>query len=141
MVDLTPVSYPDPIIGGSDWDWKFNFVDDDDATAFDWTVDSWQVTLTIKDRNDQVLAVLANYGSPDGTITLQANGLLVANLPGAFTATMPVTRTYINATDPRVAAWRNRGAYVFDLVAVNLTQGYTLTSVSGSVLVQQPVTA
>lgn len=139
--DMTPVAYPDPIVIGSDWDWKFLFVDDTEVDYFDWMVDDWELTIQLRDRTGQLLATLANFGSPDGTITPLTSGELALNLPGSVTADLPPTRVYINSTDPRIATWRNRGSLFFDLQAVNVTQDYTVTPLSGFVPVQKPVAA
>jgi hypothetical protein len=140
MAEQPSTDYPDQMVTGSDWDWKYLAVDDEDSSDFDWTVDEWEVTVTVKDRDDQVLATLSNVGTPDGTVTLDADGLIRLHLPGAFTAGLTPTRTYINSTEPRAATWRNRGNYFFDVQAVNVTEDYTVTLPSGVITVQQNVT-
>lgn len=136
-----PADYP-IIVAGSTWIWRYLAHDDETFDDFNWTATPgrWQVEAEIRDRDEQLLARLANFGSPAGTITLAADGVVELTLPAAVTATLPWTRTYTNSTDPRVAGWRNRGSHAYDLVAIDTTTSERLVLVHGFVTVQQPVT-
>jgi hypothetical protein len=128
------------VIAGTAFDEVFLILDANTGDYVDWTVGTWHVEAEIHDRTGQLLARLANYGSPDGTITLSAGGLLTLHLDAAVTADLPITRTYINSTDPRVAAWRARGAHVFDLTATETVSGDVSGLVWGQITVNEPVT-
>lgn len=134
-----PVDYV-TIVAGADWDWKQRAIDDDTREDFDWTSGPWHVEAEIRNHNDRLLARLANFGSPDGPITLDAEGMLTFHLDAAVTAGLPITRTYINSTDPRIATWRNRGAHAFDVIATNTSNDTVVPLVSGAATVQQRVT-
>jgi hypothetical protein len=128
------------VIAGTDFDEVYPILDTATGDYVDWTVGTWHVEAEIRDRNEQLLARMANYGTPDGTITLGSGGLLTLHLDASVTAGLPVTRTYTNSTDPRVAAWRARGAHVFDLTATETVSGDVSALVWGQFTVNQPVT-
>jgi hypothetical protein len=127
-------------IAGTDFDEVYWILDTETGEYVDWTDGTWHVEAEIHDRTGQLLARLANYGTHDGTITLGAGGLLTLHLDASVMAGMPVTRTYTNSTDPRVAAWRARGAHVFDLTATETVSGDVSGLVWGQFTVNQPVT-
>lgn len=137
---LPPTVYPDPIVQGADWTWKFLAVDSDDSTDFDWTDETWVFSAAIKDRSGSTLATLGNAGGEEGTISGDADGLLTLSLSSTVTASLPLTRQFSNITDPSIATWRSRGNYFFDLRAVCAALGVDDVLVHGVVTVQEAVT-
>lgn len=118
------------VIAGTDLDEVYDILDRETGDFVDWNDGSWEVEAVIRDRNGEQVARIANFGTRDGEATLLADGRLQLNLPAAVTAELPITRTYTNSTDPRVAAWKHRGALPFELIA---TETVT-TDVSGLVI-------
>lgn len=139
-----PLVYP-TLIAGTDWVFFFRAYDSDNVKQpFNWIADPgrWLVEMEVRDSQTMLLARLANTGTRDGDITLGADGVLACLLPGAFTDTLPLTRVYSLASDPRTFGYTHRGALPFDLIATD-TEADPVErhpQVHGFLTVQQRVT-
>lgn len=140
-----PNFYP-VIVAGTTWHWELPpFIDTATGGWFNWTAEPgrWLLEADLKDRHGQLIARFASAGTRDGDIVGDADGLVSFDMVAASTELLPITRTYINSTDPRVAAWRHRAPLFFDLVVVDTAAGVPTSWVlaAGFVTVQQSLTA
>ena len=125
------------VIAGTDLVETYYLWDDDTGLPVDWTDGTWQVEMELQDRSGQAYARIANFGSRDGDVTL-SDGELTIELTGEATAALPITRTPLNTTDPRVVAYRHRNPLFFTLVATETTSGDVSDLIVGTLVVHQP---
>lgn len=126
------------VIQGTDFEEVYQILDYTTGEWADWSEGTWEIAAEIRDHNEQLLARMANYGSPDGDIILADDGLLTLFLPAAFTATLPISRPYTNSTDVRIAGSRARGAYSFTLIATDTDTDDVSGLITGQFTVLQP---
>jgi len=130
------------VIAGSDLEETYYVWDNETGTWVDWDDGTYEAEMEIRDRNAKRVARIANFGTRDGEAELLSEGRLKINLPGAFTADMPITRKYTNSTDPRIVAFRHRGTLFFDLIVTETTGVDDISDlVQGTFIVHLPVTA
>lgn len=144
MTAFPPVTYP-TIIAGTSWHWEFPpFLDTSDdriGEPFDWTEEParWLLEASLTNTAGRVLAYLSNSGSPDGDITADDVGVVAFDLDSSKTADLPITRTYTNSVDPRIAAFRSRAPLFFTLTVTDLDNPTDVWPLlTGVVTVQQP---
>jgi hypothetical protein len=126
------------VVAGADLDVTYDMWDNLTGAPPDWGVGTWEVTCDVRDNRGALLAHLANFGARDGDVYLLDGGKLRLLLAGSFTATLPITRTYVNSTDPRIATFRHRGVLFFTMIATETESGDVSDPIQGSLTVSQP---
>lgn len=136
-----PQTYP-VIVAGATWHWEFPFIATATLEPFDWTEEPsrWLLKADLRDRRDQRLARFRETGDREGTITGRSDGVVAFDMTAGETSQLPITRTYINTTDPRVAGWRSRGLLFLDLTVTDNTTNELWVLASALVTVQKLVT-
>lgn len=127
------------VIAGTDLDETYYLTDKTTGTWVDWTVGTWHVECSIRNRDRVLLARIANFGARVGEITLLTEGRARLLLPGSVTAGLPITRTYTNSTDQRLVGWRNRRPLFFDIKATETVSNDVSGPIQGLLTVSQPV--
>lgn len=136
-----PQTYP-VIVQGATWHWEFPFLNSATLQPFDWLEDPsrWTLKADLRDRKGQLLARFRESGTRDGTLSGGSDGVVSSDMTAEETADLPLTRTYVNTTDPRVAAWRNRGNHFLDLTVTDNVTDELWVLISALVTVQKLIT-
>lgn len=85
------------------WNHEFDVTNRNTGEPMLWEPDGWTALCVIRSNEGQRLATLDTEGTADGLITL-APGLILLELPSAFTAELPPTTTF-GGRQPKAFAW------------------------------------